>query len=101
MKSLVIIEESATCFGAYVPDLPGRAVVGETREEVLHLDGMARLFERDMAPFRLASHKADSLKRTDRLAPRNPGEACHTRTSTWLVNTSGSAAISSWRATLR
>ena len=37
MKYVVIIEESANSFGAYVPDLPGCAVVGETREEALQL----------------------------------------------------------------
>jgi hypothetical protein len=54
-----------------------------------------------MAAFRPGSHETDSLKRTDRLAPGNPRQARHTRTSTWLVSTSGSAAISSWRAALR
>ena len=33
----VIIEEGGKSFGAYVPDLPGCAAVGETREEVLRL----------------------------------------------------------------
>jgi predicted RNase H-like HicB family nuclease len=37
MKYVVIIEERANCFGAYVPDLPGCAVVGETCEEALQL----------------------------------------------------------------
>jgi predicted RNase H-like HicB family nuclease len=46
---LVIVERGSNSFGAYVPDLPGCAVVGETREEVLdlmrqaiqiHLDGL-------------------------------------------------------------
>jgi len=37
MKYLVIVEESASGFGAYVPDLPGCAIVGETREEALQL----------------------------------------------------------------
>lgn len=37
MKYLVVIEEGESSFGAYVPDLPGCAVVGESREEVLHL----------------------------------------------------------------
>lgn len=54
-----------------------------------------------VAPFGLARHKAGPLKRTDDLAPWNPSQARHTRTSTWLVSTSGSAAISFWRATLR
>lgn len=37
MKYLVVIEKGGNSFGAYMPDLPGRAVVGETREEVLRL----------------------------------------------------------------
>jgi predicted RNase H-like HicB family nuclease len=34
---VVILEKSAGGFGAYVPDLPGCAVVGESREEALEL----------------------------------------------------------------
>jgi predicted RNase H-like HicB family nuclease len=37
MKYLVVIEKGRNSFGAYVPDLPGCAVVGETREEALQL----------------------------------------------------------------
>jgi predicted RNase H-like HicB family nuclease/uncharacterized protein YegP (UPF0339 family) len=37
MRYAVIIEEGENSFGAYVPDLPGCAAVGETREEVLKL----------------------------------------------------------------
>jgi predicted RNase H-like HicB family nuclease len=37
MNYLVVIEKDANSFGAYVPDLPGCAVVGETREEALQL----------------------------------------------------------------
>ena len=37
MKYLVVIEKGENSFGAYVPDLPGCAVVVETREEALHL----------------------------------------------------------------
>lgn len=49
MRYLVIIERGPTSWGAYVPDLPGCATVGESREEVeagireaiaLHLEGM-------------------------------------------------------------
>jgi predicted RNase H-like HicB family nuclease len=48
-KYLIIIEQSATGFSAYSPDLPGCVSVGHTREEVersmreaicLHLDGL-------------------------------------------------------------
>lgn len=35
MRYLVVVEESTTSFGAYVPDLPGCIAVGESREEVL------------------------------------------------------------------
>lgn len=37
MRYAVIVEEGESSFGAYAPDLPGCAAVGETREEVLHL----------------------------------------------------------------
>jgi predicted RNase H-like HicB family nuclease len=35
MRYLVVVEEGASSFGAYVPDLPGCIAVGESREEVL------------------------------------------------------------------
>jgi predicted RNase H-like HicB family nuclease len=37
MRYLVVVEKGPTSFGAYVPDLPGCVVVGETRDEVLML----------------------------------------------------------------
>ena len=37
MRYAVVVEEGEHSFGAYVPDLPGCAAVGETREEVLQL----------------------------------------------------------------
>jgi predicted RNase H-like HicB family nuclease len=37
MKYAVIIEKGENSFGAYAPDLPGCAVVAETREEALQL----------------------------------------------------------------
>jgi len=37
MDYLVIIERGDTSVGAYVPDLPGCAAVGETEEEALRL----------------------------------------------------------------
>lgn len=37
MKYLVILEEGSNSYGAYVPDLPGCAVVAETRKEALKL----------------------------------------------------------------
>lgn len=37
MEYVVIIEQSDTSFGAYVPDLPGCVAVGETREEAMRL----------------------------------------------------------------
>ena len=36
MKYLVIIEETATGYSAYSPDLPGCVSTGATREEVEH-----------------------------------------------------------------
>lgn len=35
MRYLVVVEQGATSFGAYVPDLPGCVAAGETRDEVL------------------------------------------------------------------
>ncbi len=37
MRYLAIVEKSTNSFGAYVPDLPGCAVVADTREEALKL----------------------------------------------------------------
>jgi len=37
MRYTVIVEEGATSWGAYVPDLPGRVAAGGSREEVLRL----------------------------------------------------------------
>ena len=37
MRYAVVVEEGENSFGAYVPDLPGCAAVGESREEVLQL----------------------------------------------------------------
>lgn len=37
MRYLVVVEQGATSFGAYVPDLPGCVAAGESREEVLAL----------------------------------------------------------------
>jgi predicted RNase H-like HicB family nuclease len=37
MRYLIAIEKSATGFGAYVPDLPGVGVVGDSVEEVKRL----------------------------------------------------------------
>ena len=37
MQYLVIVEQSDTGFGAYVPDLPGCVAAAETQDEVLNL----------------------------------------------------------------
>lgn len=37
MKYVVIVEQGANSFGAYVPDLPGCVAAAETRKEVLEL----------------------------------------------------------------
>ena len=37
MKYAVVIEKGPESYGAYAPDLPGCAVVGESREEVVQL----------------------------------------------------------------
>lgn len=36
-RYLVIVEEGARSFGAYIPDLPGCVAAGDSREEVLEL----------------------------------------------------------------
>jgi len=37
MKYAVVVEKGESSFGAYVPDLPGCAAVGETREGAMDL----------------------------------------------------------------
>lgn len=37
MRYMVIVERGPRSWGAYVPDLPGCAVAGETREEAVQL----------------------------------------------------------------
>jgi predicted RNase H-like HicB family nuclease len=37
MEYLVVVEKGKNGYGAYVPDLPGCAAVGETRREVMKL----------------------------------------------------------------
>ena len=37
MNYLVVVEQGESSYGAYVPDLPGCAAVGESEEEVLRL----------------------------------------------------------------
>jgi predicted RNase H-like HicB family nuclease len=37
MKYMVVVEKSASGYGAYVPDLPGCVAAGNTRDEVLRL----------------------------------------------------------------
>lgn len=37
MKYAVVIEQSDSSFGAYVPDLPGCVAAGESRDEVIAL----------------------------------------------------------------
>jgi len=41
MHYLVVVEQGDTSVGAYVPDLPGCAAVGDTEEEALRLVGEA------------------------------------------------------------
>jgi len=54
MKYAVIIEKSATGYGAYAPDLPGVGVVGETSDE-------ARALIRDAIAFHLEGLREDGL----------------------------------------
>jgi predicted RNase H-like HicB family nuclease len=63
MQYAVIIEEGATSYGAYVPDLPGCIAVAKTEEEVrklilqaidFHIDGLLQ----DGHPVPLPSSRA-------------------------------------------
>lgn len=51
MRYMVVIERGESSWGAHVPDLPGCAAAGETRDEVVglireavafHIDGLRR-----------------------------------------------------------
>jgi predicted RNase H-like HicB family nuclease len=53
-KYLVVIEPSATGFGAWVPDLPGCVAVGDTVEETIQL-------MREAIPFHLDGMREDGL----------------------------------------
>ncbi len=64
MRYAVMIEEGATSFGAYVPDLPGCVAVGESREEALrliqeaiefHLEGLREVGQ----PFPVPAHSIE------------------------------------------
>ena len=44
MKYMVIIEKGPNSWGAYVPDLPGCAAAGESRDEVVRLIGRSWSF---------------------------------------------------------
>jgi len=37
MRYMIVIEQSETSFGAYIPDLPGCVAAAETEQEVLEL----------------------------------------------------------------
>jgi predicted RNase H-like HicB family nuclease len=37
IQYMVVVEQGATSYGVYVPDLPGCVAVGETKEEALSL----------------------------------------------------------------
>jgi len=64
MRYAVVLEQSETGYGAYVPDLPGCVAVGDTEPETLalireaiefHLDGLRE----DGAPVPLPSARAE------------------------------------------
>ncbi|HUR88097.1 MAG TPA: type II toxin-antitoxin system HicB family antitoxin [Ramlibacter sp.] len=52
MQYLVVIEQGASSFGAYVPDLPGCVAVGKTRKEVTQLIHEAIEFHLDTRSIR-------------------------------------------------
>ncbi len=49
MKYVVIVEKGRDSYGAYVPDLPGCAVVAETKEEAVRLIRQAVSMHLDLA----------------------------------------------------
>ncbi|MDE3058372.1 MAG: type II toxin-antitoxin system HicB family antitoxin [Bacteroidota bacterium] len=55
MKYTVVIEKTESSYGSYVPDLPGRVAVGETREEVTQLS-------KEAIEFRIEGIKLDGLE---------------------------------------
>ncbi len=71
MQYLVIVEQSATGYGAYVPDLPGCVAVAETHDDVLkliheaiafHIEGLREEGRRCPLPFH-AVHTWSSRQR--------------------------------------
>jgi predicted RNase H-like HicB family nuclease len=65
MKYLIVIEQTATGFSAYSPDVPGCVATGSTREEVeremreaivFHLDGLRQEGTKPPAPSTSASY---------------------------------------------
>ncbi|HZG41602.1 MAG TPA: type II toxin-antitoxin system HicB family antitoxin [Longimicrobium sp.] len=67
MDYAIVIEQGATSFGAYVPDLPGCVAVGDSEEQVrglireaieFHLDGMRK----DGEPIPPASSRVEYVK---------------------------------------
>lgn len=67
MKYMVVVEEGAASWGAYVPDLPGCIAAGSSRTEVLeliqeaiefHLDGL----KEDGQPFPAAHSSSASVE---------------------------------------
>jgi len=65
MRYLVVVEKGPSSYGAYVPDLPGCVVAGESREEVLslireaialHLEGLKEQGQPIPAPASTSDH---------------------------------------------
>jgi predicted RNase H-like HicB family nuclease len=54
LRYLVVVEKGEASWGAHVPDLPGCAAVGESREEVLRLI-------REVIEFHIDGLKQDGL----------------------------------------
>lgn len=56
--------------------------------------GVSRLLELDMAAFGRTCNESSALEGSYRVATGDSGEACRTRTSIWLVRTSGTSSFS-------
>lgn len=65
MRYLVVVEKGPSSYGAYVPDLPGCVVAGESREEalslireaiVLHLEALKEQGQPILAPASTSDH---------------------------------------------
>lgn len=81
MRYAIVIEESKTGYGAYVPDLPGCIAAGETIEETerlireaidFHLDGLRE----EGVPFPAPTTRTDYVEVAQVTAASRGAETC-------------------------